>query len=88
MKWLFLGLGGLSFAGGLITLPTPLPFGIPLMALGVALVYPYSRNVRVRLKLLARKSELASAVLDRIDRVHRPKTSDRSKESESPADRD
>lgn len=72
VKWVFLGLGSLVFASGVLVLPLPLPLGLPLMALGVALVYPHSRRVQIRVRHISRRSALVARVMRRIDRAALP----------------
>jgi len=52
---MFLGPGGLSVGAGVLTFWLPLPIGVPLMALGLALLSAHSRRVRAWLVGLARR---------------------------------
>lgn len=53
LTWLILKpFAVLSLLVGAITLPTPLPFGAPLMVLGLAILVMTSSTVRGRLKTL------------------------------------
>lgn len=73
MKWLFLSVGSVALLIGLITLPLPLPTGIPLLAAGTAMVYPHSRMMRSRLRLLARRYPIAARVQAIVRLTHRPR---------------
>jgi len=42
MKWIFISLGGLSVFSGIITFWLPIPIGLPLIILGLALVGRHS----------------------------------------------
>lgn len=47
MKWLLIGVGGLSVVAGMATFWLPLPIGLPLMLLGLMLLFrhsPYARR--------------------------------------------
>ena len=59
----------LAVAAGAITLPTPLPFGAPLMALGLSILVATSSTARGRLKALRRRS----ARLDGLLRLAEPR---------------
>jgi uncharacterized membrane protein YbaN (DUF454 family) len=46
MKWIFISLGGLSIFSGLITFWLPIPIGLPLILVGLALIARHSPTGR------------------------------------------
>ena len=52
---------------GLLTFPTPIPSGIPLMALGLVLLLTHSRLAPVWIRGLRRRSAAADRLLTRVE---------------------
>lgn len=46
MKWIFISLGGLSVFSGIITFWLPIPIGLPLILIGLALIARHSPTGR------------------------------------------
>ena len=52
---------------GLLTFPTPIPSGIPLMAVGLVLLLTHSRLAPVWVRGLRRRSATADRLLTRVE---------------------
>ncbi len=55
MKWLYLSIGALSIASGLITFLLPLPIGVPLLLIGTPIIMRHSPSGRRWIMLLLRR---------------------------------
>ena len=64
--FVYLGLGWLLIAVGLIVLPMPLPLGLPLIAIGSWLVLSRSPAMRRRVALLRRRFPVSLGWLRRL----------------------
>ena len=53
LKWIFLSLGTISVMGGVVTFWLPLPIGLPLFLIGIALLMKSSPYVRDKILQLA-----------------------------------
>jgi uncharacterized membrane protein YbaN (DUF454 family) len=53
LKWIFFSLGTISVMGGVATFWLPLPIGLPLLLIGVALLMKSSPSVRNKILQLA-----------------------------------
>lgn len=75
-------LGGLLFLAGLIVLPLPIPFGLIMMVIGLALLAPYilpvqnvirgirSKNTTINSTLLRWKARMPPIIQKTIDKTH------------------
>jgi len=59
--------GILAVIVGAITMPTPLPFGAPLIALGLAILVSTSSTVRGWMRTVRRRSERFDALVRRME---------------------
>lgn len=66
MKWIFISLGTLSVIGGVVTFWLPLPMGVPLFLIGIALLMRTSPHVRDRIVRLASAHPKIEKLIERI----------------------
>ena len=50
-------MGGTLVLAGLVVLPMPIPFGLPMVTIGLALLAPYLAPVRALVRYLRRRSQ-------------------------------
>ena len=59
--------GFVCVIAGLLTFPTPLPSGIPLMTLGMVVLLTNSRLAPIWLRALRRRSTVADGLVSRLE---------------------
>ncbi len=69
-KSLLLGIGGVVFVIGMILFPLPVPFGLPVMIIGLAIMFKASNQVKRKVIRLADKHPRSREVWQKI-RKHR-----------------
>ncbi|GGC95244.1 PGPGW domain-containing protein [Aquisalinus flavus] len=75
-------LGGILFLAGLVVLPLPIPFGLIMIVIGLALLAPYiipvqnvirtlrRKNASINEKLIRWRSNMPPVIQKTIDKTH------------------
>jgi uncharacterized membrane protein YbaN (DUF454 family) len=71
LKWMFISLGTISVMGGMVTFWLPLPLGLPLFLIGIALLMKSSPDVRNRILQLASGHPKIAKFVKRIGKTDR-----------------
>jgi hypothetical protein len=66
IKWLMIFVGMLLLIIGLLTFPLPLPIGLPIFLVGIALLMRYSSDAKRRLLRLCKRYPLLRVLLNRF----------------------
>lgn len=66
IRWLFIGVGGLTVFSGIVTFLLPVPIGLPLIMLGLPLLIRYSPRARGWILHYAKVSPTAHKYLSKI----------------------
>ena len=66
-QWLATLFAVLCLIAGLVTFPTPIPSGIPLVGLGLAVLVTHNRQAPIWLRRLRRRSLNADRLLVRLE---------------------